>query len=317
MRPSLFLAYVAASFLSLAALPSATARPRTAKPAASVRQVVSLPMVPADTALVLSIDVAASKRGPLFPRVLRLLELSEELARGLELLRVGADIDVRQNVTRVTVAIAEDFPTSQRLVYLLDGRFDASKLAAFAKRDPKAAAALVHKGTRYYRLGGKAEVALLGARLVVMARGQAPVMIDRHLAGGRAARAPKALQQATAAVNRKATLWAAFVLPAALRAKVKKELSGHAVISIGLSLTATTSVHLASRFQTQTKVAAAAVAAMIRSAVPRMAKRPEAKKLGLSGALTGAKVTHDRSAVEVSMKLGPAALMGLRALLTH
>ncbi len=305
-----------------AALAAAAAVPRTvsARPSAAKTRSARGPdtrLVPADTALLLSIDVAGSKRGPLFPKILRLVELSEELGRGLELLRAGADIDVRRNVTRITIAIAGNFPQSKRLVYVLDGQFDPGKLAAFAKRDSKAAMALTYRGVPYYRLGGKAEVALLGSRLVIARKDAARAMIDLHLAKARATRPSKRLRGTLRTVNRSATVWMAFALPPALRAELAKKLDGHPLDSIAVSVVAHSSLRVTLRLGAATSGAAVAIAAMIRSSLPGLAKGGEAKKLGLGAALSSAKVSRSRSSVVLTLNLGSRAMRGLQTLIAR
>jgi hypothetical protein len=178
------------------------------------------PLLPADTAVVLTVNVrAVLDSGVVQKHALELIKGALKHNEQVEKLLAAAGVDPLKDLTRVVVAAPGLAP--KKVVAIVHGTFDLDKIHkaadAFAAKNP--AELVVHKegGLRVYesKQGAHATFAAFVDRETLVASPTQALVTAA--AGKKDARVSTELQAALGAVNDKQGVWLAAVIPAELK----------------------------------------------------------------------------------------------------
>jgi len=266
----------------------------------------ALPLVPRRTALVISVDVAALKGSTVFRRLLGRLSRQTALKPALEVLRRGAGLDIRNQVSAIVVSLAPDFERSKQVALFLDAKTDRKRLVAFAKRSDPRFKPLRRRGVTYYRIANEIEVAFLGRFTVLAGRGYMATIIDTRAGIAPSLTSAPGFRAMMTATQMQRSLWAVFDLPRSVRSALNKHLGKHGVHSVMLSAAFLSGLDLQLRIATGSAAEANSLAAKMRTWLTSTGT--VARTMFGFPSLRGFSVSAGKHNIDIAGHLSPAQL---------
>jgi hypothetical protein len=279
----------------------------------------ALGLLPADTALVISVNTKGARKSPLYPHVGRAARINADVSRALALIKSGAGFGVPGSVDTVVIGLAADFDRSAHITVVLEGAIDANKVDALVASYPKAVKRLVHNRVRYYRIDGLIDAVILRRSLVLTNKGRAKALIDLARARGVAGKLTgnRSMMAMIAATDTGKHAWGVFAFPSSVRASLAKALpAGKTLTGVSVSLDAPRGLSAKLRIMTSSATMAQTVVAAAMLGKSTLADRKKLRALGLSAVVRSSNVTRRGNDVDLAVRLDAKQLKQLVALLS-
>jgi hypothetical protein len=275
----------------------------------------ALGKLPKDTSMVLTMNVDRVKKSPLFQDVLKLVQMNQEVSAALALLKAQTSFDITKDVHTVVVGLHSDFQTTEKVAIVVEGKFDAAKLLAFAKSTSSSVKEHKHRRVTYYSVDGDMCLAFLGGYLVAAPKSHITAVIDVHSGKAPSVKANKPFMQLYADADTSKDFWAVFLFPPDVRKQFKTQTGGYdlegAAAAVDIQNGLATDLHLA----TTSLAAATALTSLVKIGVAAASSDPQAKAIGLGAALSRMTVSQSKANVDIGFSLTPAELATIRAMI--
>lgn len=275
----------------------------------------ALGKLPKDTSMVFTMNVDRVKKSPLFQDVLKLVQMNQEVSAAIAALKAQTSFDITKDVSTVVVGLNSDFQTSEKVVLLVEGKFDASKFLSFAKSNATSVKELKHRRVSYYQMDGEACLAFLGDYLVVTPKGHITEVIDVHSGKAASVKTNKPFMQLLADADTSKDFWGVFLFPADVRKQFKTQTGGYDLEGASAAVDIQSGLATDLRLATTSLAAATALASLVKIGVAAASSDPQAKAIGLGAALSRMTVTQSKANVDIGFSLTPAELATIRAML--
>ncbi len=263
--------------------------------------------LPKDTALVLSADVPrlgkSSAAGALFNAVANDSDFAEVNTK-----LTSAGVNLARDIDSVVLAMAGDIENKERIVLVIKGRLDATKVLAFLKKDAQKSAVKKHLSTSYYLLDDDNEVAFIDGYLVSTPKGGMTRVIDVYKGKATSVRKNPRFIKLARRNQHKSALWIALDLPRDLRKQIAGEADGHSINSVIVGVDMTKEVNLSMSMVTSSQKTARALALKLRDASTNMAKDPALVMVGLSESFKRMTVKESGVAIDVTISISSATV---------
>jgi len=275
----------------------------------------ALGKLPKDTSMAFTMNVDRVKKSPLYQDVLKLLQMNQEVAAALDLLKAQTSFDITKHVHTVVVGLPADFQTSEKVILIVEGKFDAAKFLAFAKS--KATTVKEHKYRRvtYYTVDGEAGMAFLGNFLVITPKGGITEVLDVHTGKSPSVKANKAFMQLYDDADTSKDFWGVFLFPPDVRKQFKTQTGGYDLEGASIAVDIQSGLATDLRLATTSIAAATALASLVKIGVAAASSDPQAQAIGLGAALSRMQVSQSKANVNIGFSLTPAELATIRAMI--
>jgi len=277
----------------------------------------ALRMIPSGTAMVMAVNVDTLKGSPVFQKIAGKMTTQNSLRPALELLRRGAGVDIRKDVSTIVVGLAADFERSKKAALFIEAKVDRKKLLAFAKRTDPKFKKLVHGGVSYYRLGAEIELAFLGSYIALAGKHHMARLLDVRAGRSKSISQDAAFRSMVNAGTTQRDIWGVFQLPAQVRALLAPQVGngGVSMVMVGAEFAQGMDLHL--RIAAKTVPGAAALAKQLRTWLATAGSNTQLSALGLGKALRAFQVNVINRKVDVTGALSPKQLAPIKSLILN
>jgi hypothetical protein len=282
----------AAALVSLVSLASAPAQAGDGQRA--------LDILPRDTSLVASWNVARSRLSPVGAKFIDLLADGGVISGTVQRLRKSMGMTWRRDVDTVILGLGKAGSPGAQLVMLIEGRVDQQKLVAAAQKE-RGFRGLIHRGVDYYQIG-KAQIAFLDGYWITTRRGAMPRLIDVSRGQSASTRSNKALVALLQSVNVGTDLWCVATVPKSTRKEIAAETGSWTMTEV------TASVDLKKRVRARVRLGLSDRAAVISVGSWLRAKGPThetIQAMGLSAAVRGMSLSRRDDNLDLTLTVTP------------
>lgn len=290
----------ALALLALLSLASAHAHAGSGKDA--------LKLMPRDTTMVLSINTKSLSKSKLAKKTFATLAQGGDVSIAKTKLLEDAGVDLDKDVDTVVIGIAGDLEKSERIVLVVEGRFDEAKMTKFFKAESKKFARQKHNSDTYYIVDDDNEFAFIGNYFVATPKGGITGVLDRHQGKGKSARQNRSLMRLLKNGQTKKQLWMGLVLTASMRKEIAAEASGHTMNTAIIGMNMNKNLDLSMRMGVSDAKAASAMATALRAQVAELAKEPSMSLVGLADTFKTMTIKSTGSNVDASATVSAASV---------
>ncbi len=280
-----------------------------AQPAQAGNGRSALARLPADTAMVLTINVDRAKGSGMFKDVLAMAKKNADTAKGLDLLKAQAQFDVAKDLKTVVIGFDKDFQTNEHAVLVVEGNFDAKKIMAFAKTTAKVASAK-HRGVSYYKVDNDAEV-MFGKGYMIMTKGGHMDRVIDTQKSRKSITSNKAFMRHYKGADTGKDFWFVGLVPAS----AKNQMMGMNLDAIVASVNIAKGLVAKIRLAAADAATAQSMATMMQAGLAQGSSDATIKSLGLGDAIKKVTIKANAANVNVGVNLNDAELAKIKGLL--
>lgn len=263
----------------------------------------ALKLMPADTALVLSVNSRSLGKSKMAKDAFATLSQSGDVSSMQTKLLKDAGVDITKDIDTAVIGIAGNVEKSERVVMVIEGRFDQVKLVKFFKSEGKSFAKKQHGAMTYYVVDDDNEFAFLGNYFVATPKGGITDVLDRHLGQGKSAQKNRALMRLIKNSHTKKQIWMAMVMTPSMRKEIAAEAGGHSINTAIVGINMGKNLDMSMRLGASDGKAASAMAAALRAKVAEMAKEPSMSLVGLTDTFKNMTVKSTGKNVDASLSV--------------
>lgn len=264
--------------------------------------------LPKDTAMVLTINVDRAKKSGLFKDAMAMAKKDPDFAKNIDMLKAQTGFDVRKHVNTLVVGFDKNFDKNEKVVVLVEGKFNVKKMLAFAKKQKANVVSKSHAGITYWEVDGETEIASAGKLMFITKKGGMTGLLDAHK--GKAANASKngELMRMMKGADTSKDLWFVGVLPQSLRSQAKGMLGGNTVDGLTASVDIKTGLIAKLRIIASSASAAQALSGLMQAGLMQGAGDPTVQAMGLGDAMKKISIKSKANNVDVGIDLSKAEL---------
>lgn len=266
----------------------------------------ALGLLPRNTSLVATWNVARSRLSPVGDELIDILADSHIISGTVQRLRKGMGLDWKRDVDTVVLGMDLSVADSPQIVMIIEGKVDQQKIAAAVQKEP-GFRGLVHRGLPYYQLG-KADVAFIDGYWVTSRRGAMTRIIDASRSQSGSARGNKALMELLQSVNMGTDLWAALVMPKRMRQDIATETGSWTMQAVTASVDLRKRVRARVRLGLSSRDGVIAVGEWLRSKGPQ---HETIQAMGLSDAVRDISVQRRESNLDLAVTISEEGMAKL------
>lgn len=280
-----------------------------AQPAQAGNGRSALARLPADTAMVLTVNVDRAKRSGMFKDVLAMAQKNVDTAKGLDLLKAQAQFDIAKDLKTVVIGFDKDFQTNEHAVLVIEGNFNAKKIMAFAKKSAKVVDAK-HAGVRYYKVDKDAEL-MFGKGYVIMTKGGHMDRVIDAQKHHKNITSNKAFMRHYKGADTGKDFWFVGLIPP----KAKNQMMGMSLDAIVASIDIAKGLVAKIRLAAADAATAQSMATMMQAGLAQSSNDQTVKTLGLENALKKVTIQANAANVDVGVSLTDAELATIKNLI--
>lgn len=219
----------------LAAAVAATTALLVASNVSAAPDKAAMQMIPGDSAMVISFDLARLRKAPLYKSMEGMLSNQPDFKAGIAEVKSKTGVDLQKDIDSLTIAIPADVAKSEAVVIIAKGRIDQGKLTAAAMKAPEAKAKEgSHNGVKLVSVdGGKGSFAFVNGYLVAGATPGVQKAIDASKGKGKLA---GALSSAISKVDTGKDMWMAVSITDEMRKNMPPDPMTKALTGVRASL---------------------------------------------------------------------------------
>lgn len=276
----------------------------------------ALDRVPKDYGMVMSINVDRAKGSQLYKDAFAMAAKNPETKKTLDLLKAKASFDFSRDVKTLVFGIngaAQQAGGDPKMVVLVEGKFDMTKIGAFAKGQGKAITEASYQGVKYWTVDD-GEMALMAPYLAITPKGSMSAVIDVFKAKGQSVKNNAAFMKMFSTTDTTKDMWGVFLVPQQVGGMIKAQF-GHGVDAAGMSVDIKTGVKSKVQVATASDAAAKALADMAKMMIAQAASAPELQAMGLGAAVKRVNISASKNLCNVAFDLTEAELKSLKGML--
>jgi hypothetical protein len=258
----------------------------------------ALGLLPRNTSLVATWNVARSRLSPVGDEIIDILADSNIISGTVQRLRKSMGLDWKRDVDTVILGMDANVSASAQIVMLIEGKFDQTKLAAAAQKEP-GFRGVIHRGVAYYQIG-KADVAFLDGYWITTRRGAMTRIIDLSRSRSGSARSNQELMDLLKSVNMGTDLWAIMVVPKRTRQEIASETGSWTMQAVTASVDLRKRVRARVRLGLSDRDGVIAVGQWLQSKGPT---HETIQAMGLSEAVRGVSVSRRETNLDLAITI--------------
>jgi hypothetical protein len=289
---------VAAALVALVSLASA--------PALAGDGQRALDLLPRNTSLVATWNVARSRLSPIGAQVIDILADGHIISGTVQRLRKHMGLEWSRDIDTLILGMGAEVSRSAQIVMLIEGRVDQAKLVAATQKE-RGFRGLIHRGVDYYQ-SAKAEVAFLDGYWVTARRGAMPRIIDVARGQSASARTNPALMELLQGVNVGTDLWGVLAVPKRMREEIAAETGSWTINAVTASMDLKKRARARMRLGLSDRAAVIVVGTWIRSKGPT---HETIQAMGLSEAVRGVSVSRREDTLDLAITIPEAGMATL------
>jgi hypothetical protein len=277
----------------------------------------ALDRVPKDYSMVLSINVDRAKGSQLYKDAFAMAAKNPETRKTLDLLKAQASFDFSRDVKTLVFGINGNQPqaagSDPKMVVLVEGKFDMTKIGGFAKGQGKKVTEATHQGVKYWTVDD-GEMALMAPYMAITPKGAMTAVIDVFKARADSVKKNAAFMKMLGSTDTSKDLWGVFLIPQQAAGMIKAQF-GHGVDAAGMSVDIKAGMKSKVQVSTASDASAKALADMAKPILATASTSPEVQAMGLGAAVKRVTISTNKNLLNVAFDLTDAELKSLKGML--
>ena len=267
----------------------------------------ALKFVPKDTMMVISIDVNSLKKTSIFKEMMTAIMQDADAKKNLKMFKEATGFDPEKDLESIVIALPPDVEKTENFLFIAKGKVDEKKFISFAKDQGGKIAEGKAAGQAYYEIDSEAAVAFVGDHIVMGPKVALEASLNTKKGNDKAVTDNSDMSGLIGAVDTKANIWMAVILPDDIRKELAKQdpnagdiTDAHASVDLGSGL------KLRLTLGTGASGTADSIVKLAQEGLKSVKSDPNIGAMGLDPVFTGLSVAAAGKKVNVSLDLSQA-----------